>query len=293
MEGDARRNRGDRELARRLTRQFSRSVAKVTEDPAGDGPDPVCVVRIEDVAGNEDAPPWRRAGSPRRASSRGGRSEPTDGAPPPARTAARTRRRRPSRLDPYRTQHGVRREPHLSHGTPNPVIRRHMMALRLGMVAGDWASATAVFLLASIARFGDGEWMEIWRRIGLDIRVVAALFGLAWVAALWYRGLYQLRTRWQLQSEALDILRATILVAALTLSALFVFKQDVVSRLFLVILFVAHPWSRSPSGPPCAPGSPACVCAATTPTPCWWWGPAAWPAASRTGWRAGPAWGSG
>ena len=53
MEGDARRNRGDRELARRLTRQFSRSVAKVTEDPAGDGPDPVCVVRIEDVAGKK------------------------------------------------------------------------------------------------------------------------------------------------------------------------------------------------------------------------------------------------
>jgi len=63
--------------------------------------------------------------------------------------------------------------------------------------------------------------MDIWQRIGLDIRVVAGLFGLAWVAALWFRGLYQLRTRWRLQSEALDILRATILVAALTLSALF------------------------------------------------------------------------
>ena len=116
-----------------------------------------------------------------------------------------------------------------------------MMALRLGLMAADWASATVVFLLASLARFGDGEWMDIWRRIGLDIRVVAALFGLAWVAALWFRGLYQLRTRWRLQSEALDILRATILVAALTLSALFVLKLDDVSRLFLVILFVAQP----------------------------------------------------
>jgi len=116
-----------------------------------------------------------------------------------------------------------------------------MMALRLGLMAADWASATAVFLLASIARFGGGEWMDIWQRLGLDIRVVAALFGLAWVAALWFRGLYQLRTRWRLQSEALDILRATILVAALTLSALFVLKLDDVSRLFLVILFVAEP----------------------------------------------------
>jgi exopolysaccharide biosynthesis polyprenyl glycosylphosphotransferase len=115
------------------------------------------------------------------------------------------------------------------------------MALRLGLMAADGASATAVFLLASIARFGDGEWMGIWQGIGLDIRVVAAIFGLAWVAALWYRGLYQLRTRWQLQSEALDILRATILVAALTLSALFIIKLESVSRLFLVIFFVAQP----------------------------------------------------
>ena len=121
------------------------------------------------------------------------------------------------------------------------MIRRHMMALRLGLLAADGASATAVFLLASIARFGDGEWLAIWQRLGLDIRVVAALFGLAWVAALWYRGLYQLQSRWQLRSEAVDILRATVLVAAFSLSALFVFKQDSVSRLFLLILFTAQP----------------------------------------------------
>ena len=121
------------------------------------------------------------------------------------------------------------------------MIRRHLMALRLGLMAADGATATVIFLLASLARFGDGEWLEIWQRIGLDIRGVAALFGIAWVAALWYRGLYRLRTRWQLRSEALDILRATILVAALTLSALFLFKQENVSRLFLATLFMAQP----------------------------------------------------
>jgi exopolysaccharide biosynthesis polyprenyl glycosylphosphotransferase len=115
------------------------------------------------------------------------------------------------------------------------------MALRLGLIAADGASATAVFLVASLARYGDGDWLGIWRGFGLDIRGVAVVFGLAWVAALWYRGLYQLRTRWQLQSEALDILRATILVAAFSLSALFVFKQENVSRLLLVILFTAQP----------------------------------------------------
>jgi hypothetical protein len=61
------------------------------------------------------------------------------------------------------------------------------MALRLSLMAADGASATAVFLLASLVRFGEAEWMEIWQRNGRDIRFVAALFGLAWVAALWYQ----------------------------------------------------------------------------------------------------------
>jgi exopolysaccharide biosynthesis polyprenyl glycosylphosphotransferase len=108
------------------------------------------------------------------------------------------------------------------------------------MVADAFSAAT-VFLLVSIARFGDGEWMQIWQGLGLDIRLVAALFGIAWVVALWYRGMYHLRTRWRLVSEALEILRATILVAALSLSSLFIFHGESVSRLFLVLLFTVQP----------------------------------------------------
>lgn len=59
--------------------------------------------------------------------------------------------------------------------------------------------------------------------------------------ALWYHGLYRLRARLRLRTEALDILRATILVAALALSALFVLKLVDVSRLFLFTLFVVQP----------------------------------------------------
>jgi exopolysaccharide biosynthesis polyprenyl glycosylphosphotransferase len=116
-----------------------------------------------------------------------------------------------------------------------------MMALRLGLMAADGVIATAVFLAVSVVRFGDGEWLEIWRRLGMDIRVVAVLFGLAWVAALWVNGLYHLRTRWQFRSEVMDVLRANLLVSALTLAFLFLFKQDAVSRLFLVILFTVMP----------------------------------------------------
>ena len=139
-------------------------------------------------------------------------------------------------------------------GPATAVIRRHLMALRLGLMAVDGATATVVFLLVSIARFGDGEWMEIWNRLGIEIRLAAVLFGLAWVAALWFVGLYRLRTRWRFRSEAVDILRATILVAALTLSALFIFKQEDVSRLFLV-----HPVHRPAAGHPRHPGRAAGV----------------------------------
>ena len=66
------------------------------------------------------------------------------------------------------------------------------------------------------------------------------LFALSWVAVFWAIGLYRLRVRWGLLAEARDVLRGTILVLALTLSLLFLFHQDDVSRLFLVLLFAAQ-----------------------------------------------------
>lgn len=115
------------------------------------------------------------------------------------------------------------------------------MALRLGLMVADGVSAMVVFALVSLARFGDGQWLGIWEQLGIDIRLAAVLFGIAWVVALWYHGLYRLRARLRLRTEALDILRATILVAALALSALFVLKLVYVSRLFLLTLFIVQP----------------------------------------------------
>jgi exopolysaccharide biosynthesis polyprenyl glycosylphosphotransferase len=54
-------------------------------------------------------------------------------------------------------------------------------------------------------------------------------------------GLYRLRVRWSLRAEAGDIARGTLLVLAVTLSGLFLFKQDDVSRVFLAMLFVVQP----------------------------------------------------
>jgi exopolysaccharide biosynthesis polyprenyl glycosylphosphotransferase len=124
------------------------------------------------------------------------------------------------------------------------MIRRHLMALRVALMSVDAVSAVLVFLLASVVRFGtDGRVTDLWLQsgIGLDIRLAAALFAVLWVGALWYLGLYALRARWRLLSEAKDILKATLLVLAVTLSALFVLKLEDVSRLFLALLFISQP----------------------------------------------------
>jgi exopolysaccharide biosynthesis polyprenyl glycosylphosphotransferase len=121
------------------------------------------------------------------------------------------------------------------------MIRRHLLMLKLALVAADWVSATIVVVLVSLARFGDGDVARLWRLFGIDLWIAALLFGLGWVGALWYLGLYRMRARWRLLSEAEDIAKATLLVAIVTFSALFLFNQDHVSRLFLALLFVVQP----------------------------------------------------
>jgi len=121
------------------------------------------------------------------------------------------------------------------------MIRRHLMTLRFALMIGDGITAALVFLLISFVRFGNTGWTGIWSRIGIDIRLAAIAFGIGWVGVLWYHGLYRLRARWRLRTEARDILRSTLLMAALTLSILFVLKQQDVSRIFLLTLFTAEP----------------------------------------------------
>ncbi len=118
------------------------------------------------------------------------------------------------------------------------------MALRVALMSVDAVSAVLVFLLASFVRFGtDGRLADLWLQsgIGIDIRLAAATFAVLWVGALWYLGLYALRARWRLLSEAKDIAKASLLVLALTLSTLFVLKLEDVSRLFLALLFISQP----------------------------------------------------
>ncbi len=115
------------------------------------------------------------------------------------------------------------------------------MTLRLTLMVGDGVTAVLVFLLVSFIRFGNSGWTGIWTRIGIDIRMAAIAFGIGWVVSMWFFGLYRLRARWQLRTEAKDIARSTVLVATVSLSLLFIFKQQDVSRLFLLTLFTVQP----------------------------------------------------
>ena len=120
------------------------------------------------------------------------------------------------------------------------MTKRHLMTLRLMLMLGDGLSSFLVFMLVSIARFSGDDPNAVWS-VGMEIPVAATLFALLWVLALWVMGLYRLRARWNLMTEARDIVRADIVLVAVTLSLLFLFHQDDVSRLFLGILFLAQP----------------------------------------------------
>ena len=116
------------------------------------------------------------------------------------------------------------------------MIRRHAFWFRTLLMLGDALLAMALFVLLSLWRFGP-DWAVLWRRVVSEPAAFLALYALGWVVALTLNGLYRPRARWSLRSEAIDILRATVLITLVTLSVLFLFKLPDVSRLFLMALF--------------------------------------------------------
>ena len=76
-----------------------------------------------------------------------------------------------------------------------------------------------------------------WRQIVPIPEALLALYAGGWVLALALNGLYRPRARWSIRREALDVFRATVVMALATLSVLFVFRMPDVSRTFLLVLF--------------------------------------------------------
>ena len=121
------------------------------------------------------------------------------------------------------------------------MIRRHVTALRLLFMAVDGLDALPACSPSSRSlRFGSDDWLASWTAAGVDGRVLAVAYGIAWVCATWLLGLYRLRVRWSIRTELVDLVRADLLVAVATFAILFLFKLPNVSRLFLVELFVAQ-----------------------------------------------------
>ena len=119
------------------------------------------------------------------------------------------------------------------------MIRRHVTALRIGLMSVDVLSAVLLFSIISLVRFGPA-WPSAWRSAGVDPIVALAAWGAVWVTVLWVLGLYRLRTRWSGRSEFADLVRATVFVALATFTALFVAKLPDVSRFFLIVLFASQ-----------------------------------------------------
>jgi len=80
-----------------------------------------------------------------------------------------------------------------TQGASHGVIRGHLFALRLGLMASDAVTAAILFGVITAIRFNDAQWLTMWDALGVDGRIGAAFYAAAWVMVLWYLGLYDLR----------------------------------------------------------------------------------------------------
>jgi exopolysaccharide biosynthesis polyprenyl glycosylphosphotransferase len=119
------------------------------------------------------------------------------------------------------------------------MLRHHLRLIRLALLLADGAVAVALFVLVSRLRLGEA-WTGAWETAGAPWTAWALAYGAAWMGVIWLHQLDQLRSRWTLRGEFLDILRAVLTVAVVVFSLLFLVHAPEVSRLFLLALFVAQ-----------------------------------------------------
>jgi exopolysaccharide biosynthesis polyprenyl glycosylphosphotransferase len=119
------------------------------------------------------------------------------------------------------------------------MLRKHAFGFRTLLMVADGGLAVVLLVLLSYLRFGSG-WLDVWRPLLNQPAVFAVGYAVAWIAVLWFHGLYRPRARWTVRSEGLAIGRATLVLGLITGTALFAIKLPDVSRLFLVTLFPAQ-----------------------------------------------------
>ncbi len=115
------------------------------------------------------------------------------------------------------------------------MIRRHGRLLRLLMMTVDVLVATSVFVLVSVLRFGP-EWQAVWVTSVGSAWLLLAAYATAWVGILGLHGSYRPRTHWSAQGEAAAVVRSTVILGLVSLSALFLLDLVDVSRLVILLL---------------------------------------------------------
>ena len=86
------------------------------------------------------------------------------------------------------------------------MVRRHITALRLGLMSADASSAIALFILVSIFRFGPSAGRDMGPA-GIDGRAPRGPLRRRLDRVLWLFGLYRLRVRWSARTEVVDVAR--------------------------------------------------------------------------------------
>ena len=103
------------------------------------------------------------------------------------------------------------------------------------MMTVDGLTAMALFVIVSVLRFG-ADWQGEWQSsVGLAWLLLVG-YAVTWVALLGLYGSYRPRTHWSAQGEAAAIVRATMILGLVSLSALFLLDLVDVSRLVIVVL---------------------------------------------------------
>src|SRR3954454_6617851 len=118
------------------------------------------------------------------------------------------------------------------------MVRRHTSALRASLMAADFIGAAVLFIVVSMVRFGPG-WHAAWYRLGIDPFVAAVVYGLGWTMLVSLQGLYRVRARYALRSEALALVRAGAILGVAMVIYLFIERVSNASRLFIGSLLVA------------------------------------------------------
>jgi exopolysaccharide biosynthesis polyprenyl glycosylphosphotransferase len=118
------------------------------------------------------------------------------------------------------------------------MVRRHTSALRASLMAADFLGAAILFVVVSIARYGSG-WAAAWDRLGIDAFVAAAMYGLCWTVVVALHGLYRVRARYALRSEAAALIKAGAILGLGMIVYLYLERVSNASRLLIASLLMA------------------------------------------------------